>query len=100
MGAMHAGEKYAPMWAAVACRAGFGSPARKGRMEDTPLYFTVGSNDSLGSRGRALAEHPEAEGMNAEWKEMPGLGLGGIIADAMPDVCRLFNEHSRPEAKN
>ncbi len=93
MGAMHIGEKYAPMWASVACLAGFGSPDPKGKMKDTPLYFTAGSNDSLGTRGRVIAEQLRAEGMNCEWKEMPGLDHGGIIAGAMPDVFKFFNEH-------
>ncbi len=100
MGAMHIGEKYAPTWAAVACLAGFGSPDPKGKMKDTPLYFTAGSNDSLGGRGRALAEQLRAEGLNCEWKEMPGLDHGGIIAGAMPDVFKFFNEHARPVRTN
>jgi predicted esterase len=100
MGAMHIGEKYAPMWAAVACLAGFGSPDPKGKMKDTPLYFTAGSNDSLGSRGRTVAEQLKAEGMDCEWKEVPGLDHGGIIAGAMPDVFKFFNEHSKPARKN
>jgi predicted peptidase len=93
MGAMYLGEKYAPMWAAVACLAGFGSPDPKGKMKDTPLYFTAGSNDSAGMGGRTTAERLKAEGMNVEWKEMPGLDHGGIIAGAMPDVFKFFNEH-------
>jgi pimeloyl-ACP methyl ester carboxylesterase len=93
MGAMYLGEKYAPMWAAVACLAGFGSPDPKGKMKDTPLYFTAGSNDSAGMGGRTTAERLKAEGMNVEWKEVPGLDHGGIIAGAMPDVFKFFNEH-------
>ncbi len=93
MGAMYLGEKYAPLWAAVACLAGFGSPDPKGKLKDTPLYFTAGSNDNLGSSGRTTAERLKAEGMNIEWKEMPGLDHGGIIAGAMPDVFKFFNEH-------
>lgn len=100
MGAMHIGEKYAPMWTAVACLAGFGSPDPKGKMKDTPLYFTAGSLDSLGSRGRTVAEQLKAAGMDCEWKEVPGLDHGGIIAGAMPDVFKFFNEHSKPASKN
>ncbi len=100
MGAMYIGEKNAPMWAAVACLAGFGSPDPKGKMKDTPLYFTAGSNDSLGSSGRTVAERLKAEGMDCEWKEVPGLDHGGIIAGAMPDVFKFFNEHTKPAAKN
>jgi len=99
MGAMHIGEKYAPMWAAVACLAGFGSPDPNGKLKDTPLYFTAGSNDSLGSRGRTVAERLKAEGMDVEWKEVPGLDHGGIIAGAMPDVFKFFNEHTKPGQK-
>ncbi len=99
MGAMYLGEKYAPIWAAVACLAGFGSPDPKGKLKDTPLYFTAGSNDTLGSGGRTTAERLKAEGMNIEWKEVPGLDHGGIIAGAMPDVFKFFNEHIKGELK-
>jgi predicted esterase len=99
MGAMYIGEKNAPMWAAVAGLAGFGSPDPKGKLKDTPIYFTAGSNDSLGSSGRTIAERLKAEGMDCEWKEVPGLDHGGIIAGAMPDVFKFFNEHPKSAAK-
>ena len=99
MGAMHIGEKYAPMWAAVACLAGFGSPDPKGKMKDTPLYLTAGSNDSLGRNGSAVAEQLKAGGMDCEWKEVPGLDHGGIIGGAMPDVFKFFNEHIKGQPK-
>jgi len=99
MGSMYIGEKYAPMWAAVACLAGFGSPDTKGKMKDTPLYFTAGSEDSGGMAGRTTAERLKAEGMNIEWKEVPGLDHGGIIGGAMPDVFKFFNQHVKGETK-
>jgi poly(3-hydroxybutyrate) depolymerase len=99
MGAMHIGEKYSPMWAAVACLAGFGSPDPKGKMKDTPLYFTAGSNDAMGMRGSAVAEQLKAAGMDCTWKEVPGLDHGGIIAGAMPDVFSFFNGHVKPASK-
>ena len=92
-GALYLGEKYAPLWAAVAGIAGFGSPDPKGKMKDTPLYLTAGSLDSLGRGGSALAERLKAEGMDCEWKEIPGLDHGGIIGGSMPDVFKFFNEH-------
>jgi predicted esterase len=98
-GAMYLGEKYAPMWAAVACLAGFGSPDPHGKLKDTPLYFTAGSLDNLGASGRTTAERLKAAGMDVQWKEMPGLDHGGIIAGAMPDVFKFFNEHAKPEKK-
>jgi pimeloyl-ACP methyl ester carboxylesterase len=98
-GALYLGEKYAPMWAAVAVLAGFGSPDPKGKMKDTPLYITAGSLDNLGSGGRALAEQLKAGGMDCEWKEMPGLDHGGIIAGAMPDVFKFFDNHTKPGKK-
>jgi predicted esterase len=98
-GAMYIGEKYAPMWAAVACLAGFGSPDPQGKLKDTPLYFTAGSLDNLGASGRTTAERLKAAGMNVQWKEMPGLDHGGIIAGAMPDVFKFFDEHTKPAAK-
>jgi len=99
MGAMYIGEKYAPMWAAVACLAGFGSPDPKGKLKDTPLYFTAGSADSLGASGRTTAERLKAAGMDVEWKEMPGLDHGGIIAGAMPDVFKFFDDHVKGQKK-
>jgi len=99
MGSMYIGEKYAPMWAAVACLAGFGSPDPKGKMKDTPLYFTAGTNDTMGMNGRTTAEQLKAQGMNVEWKEVPGLDHGGIIGGAMPDVFKFFNEHIKGQPK-
>jgi len=99
MGASFIGEKYAPMWAAVACLAGFGSPDPNGKLKGTPLYFTAGSEDSIGMSGRAVAERLKAAGMDVEWKEVPGLDHGGIIAGAMPDVSKFFNAHVKPAAK-
>jgi predicted esterase len=100
MGASYLGEKYAPMWAAVACLAGFGSPDPNGNLKGTPLYFTAGSEDSIGMAGRAVAERLKAAGMDCEWKEVPGLDHGGIIAGAMPDVFKFFNAHTKPAPKN
>jgi predicted esterase len=99
MGSMYIGEKYAPTWAAVACLAGFGSPDPNGKLKGTPLYFTAGSNDSLGASGRTTAERLKAAGFDCEWKEMPGLDHGGIIAGAMPDTFAFFNKHVKGEAK-
>jgi predicted esterase len=99
MGAMYIGEKYAPTWAAVACLAGFGSPDPNGKIKNTPFYFTAGSNDSMGMGGRAIAERLKAGGMEVQWKEVPGLDHGGIIAGAMPDVFKFFNEHTKGEPK-
>ena len=98
-GALYLGEKYAPLWAAVAGIAGFGSPDPKGKMKDTPLYLTAGSLDSLGRGGSALAERLKAEGMDCEWKEIPGLDHGGIIGGSMPDVFKFFNEHIKGQLK-
>ena len=98
-GAMYIGEKYAPLWAAVACIAGFGSPDPKGKLKDTPLYFTAGSLDTLGAMGRTTAEQLKAAGLDVQWKEVPGLDHGGIIAGSMPDVFKFFNEHPKKSGK-
>jgi predicted esterase len=98
-GAMYLGEKYAPIWAAVACLAGFGSPDPRGKLKDIPLYFTAGSQDTLGASGRTMAEQLKAAGLDVQWKEVPGLDHGGIIAGAMPDVFRFFNEHPKKAGK-
>ena len=99
MGAMYIGEKYADKWAAVACLAGFGSPDPKGKMKDMPLYFTAGSLDTTVTNGSATAERLKAAGMNVQWKEVPGLDHGGIIAGAMPDVFKFFGEHTKSDKK-
>jgi poly(3-hydroxybutyrate) depolymerase len=98
-GAMYLGEKYAQIWAAVACIAGFGSPDPKGRLKDTPLYFTAGSQDKLGAMGRTTAEQLKAAGLDVQWKELPGLDHGSIIAGSMPDVFKFFNEHPKKSGK-
>jgi predicted esterase len=98
-GTMYLGEKYAPIWAAVACIAGFGSPDPKGKLKDTPLYFTAGSQDTLGAMGRTSAEQLKAAGLDVQWKELPGLDHGSIIAGSMPDVFKFFNEHPRKPVK-
>jgi pimeloyl-ACP methyl ester carboxylesterase len=98
-GAMYLGEKYAQIWAAVACIAGFGSPDPKGKLKDTPLYFTAGSQDTLGAMGRTTAEQLKAAGLDVQWKELPGLDHGSIIAGSMPDVFKFFNEHPKKSGK-
>ncbi|MBN1569506.1 MAG: dienelactone hydrolase family protein [Acidobacteria bacterium] len=98
-GALYIGEKYAPIWAAVACIAGFGSPDPKGKLKDTPLYFTAGSEDTLGAMGRTTAEQLKAAGLDVQWKEIPGLDHGSIIAGSMPDVFNFFNEHPKKAVK-
>jgi poly(3-hydroxybutyrate) depolymerase len=98
-GSMYIGEKYAQIWAAVACIAGFGSPDPKGKLKDTPLYFTAGSLDTLGAMGRTTAEQLKAAGLDVQWKELPGLDHGGIIAGSMPDVFKFFNEHPKKSGK-
>jgi predicted esterase len=98
-GAMYIGEKYAPLWAAVACIAGFGSPDPNGKLKDTPLYFTAGSKDTLGAMGRTSAEQLKAAGLDVQWKEIPDLDHGSIIAGSMPDVFKFFNEHPKKSGK-
>lgn len=98
-GALYLGEKYAPVWAAVACIAGFGSPDPRGKLKDTPLYFTAGSEDNLGAMGRTTAEQLKAAGLDVQWKELPGLDHGSIIAGSMPDVFEFFNRHPRKPGK-
>jgi pimeloyl-ACP methyl ester carboxylesterase len=98
-GAMYIGEKYAPIWAAVACIAGFGSPDPKGKLKDTPLYFTAGSQDTLGAMGRTSAEKLQAAGLDVQWKELPGLDHGSIIAGSMPDVFKFLNEHPKKSGR-
>jgi predicted esterase len=94
-GALYLGEKYAPLWTAVAALAGFSSLDPKGKMKDTPLFLTAGSLDRSSGTGKALAEELKAGGMVCEFKEIPGLDHGGIIGGAMPDVFQFFNEHMK-----
>ena len=94
-GALYLGEKYAPKWTAIAALAGFGSPDPNGKLRNTPLYFTAGSLDTASNSGRAAAERLKAAGMNVEFKEVPGLDHGQIIAGAQPDVFKFFGEHPK-----
>jgi predicted esterase len=96
-GALHLGEKYADIWAAVAGVA----PAAMGftwsgdqKLSDVPLLIIVGEEDSLIQGSGQLAGQLKDLNFKVEYKSLPGLDHGGIIGGSMPDVFSFFNRHT------
>lgn len=101
-GALHMGERYSTIWAAVAglAPAAFGfqwSTDRK--LRNVPLLIIVGEEDRLVTGSKQLADQLKGLNFHIEYKSLPGLDHGGIIGGSMPDVFKFFNEHTRPESK-
>jgi len=101
-GALHMGEKYASVWAAVAglAPAAFGFQwSADQKLKNVPLLIIVGDKDRLVAGSQQLADQLKGLDFHVEYKSLPGLDHGGIIGGAMPDVFRFFNEHTKPEWK-
>jgi predicted esterase len=101
-GALHMGEKYSTIWAAVAglAPAAFGlqwSADRK--LRNVPLLIVVGEDDRLITGSKQLADQLKGLNFRVEYKSLPGLDHGGIIGGSMPEVFRFFNEHTKPGSK-
>ncbi|MEJ2111123.1 MAG: dienelactone hydrolase family protein [Acidobacteriota bacterium] len=101
-GALHMGEKYAPIWAAVAGLApaafGFEWSANQ-KLKDVPLLIIVGDEDSLVTGSQQLADQLKGLNFHVDYKSLPGLDHGEIIGGSMPDVFKFFNEHAKSESK-
>ena len=96
-GALHLGEKYADIWAAVAgvAPAAFGFQWSKDqKLKDVPLLIIVGEDDTLVKGSEQLADQLKELGFKVEYKSLPGLDHGGIIGGSMPDVFDFFNRHA------
>lgn len=97
-GSLHMGEKYAGIWAAIAplAPAAFGFTwSADQKLAKVPMLIMVGDNDTLVTGSQQLAERLKALNFQVEFKSMPGLDHGGIIAGAMPDVFKFFATHSK-----
>jgi predicted peptidase len=98
-GALHMGEKFSGIWAAVAglAPAAFGFDGSANRnLRNVPLLVIVGDKDTLAAGSQQLADQLKSLNFHVEFKSLPGLDHGGIIGGSMPDVFRFFNEHARP----
>ena len=96
-GALHMGEKYSGIWAAVAglAPAAFGFEASEHQsLKSVPLLIIVGDKDTLVTGSRQVAEQLKGLDFHVEFRSLPGLDHGGIIGGSMPDVFRVFNEHT------
>jgi predicted esterase len=97
-GALHMGEKYSTIWAAVAGLApaafGFQWSANQ-KLKNVPLLILVGENDRLVTGSQQLADQLKSLNFEVEYKSLPGLDHGGIIGGSMPDVFKFFNQHTR-----
>jgi predicted esterase len=97
-GALHMGEKYSAIWAAVAglAPAAFGSQWNSDqKLRNVPLLIIVGDNDKLAAGSKQLADQLKSLNFQVEYKSLPGLDHGGIIGGSMPDVFGFFNQHIR-----
>jgi pimeloyl-ACP methyl ester carboxylesterase len=97
-GALHMGEKYSTIWAAVAGLApatfGFQWNADQ-KLKNVPLLIIVGDQDRLVTGSQQLADQLKSLNFQVEYKSLPGLDHGGIIGGSMPDVFKFFNQHAR-----
>jgi dienelactone hydrolase len=101
-GALHLGEKYSNIWAAVAglAPAAFGFQwSADQKLKDVPLLIIVGEDDRLVKGAEQLAEQIKGLDFMVEYRSLPGLDHGGIIGGSMPDVFRFFGQHIKPEPK-
>ena len=97
-GALHMGEKYSDIWAAVAgiAPAAFGFEWSKDqKLRDVPLLIIVGGNDRLVKGSEQLADQLKGLDFKVEYKSLPGLDHGEIIGGCMPDVFGFFNRHTK-----
>ncbi len=99
-GALHIGEKYSDIWAAVAgvAPAAMGFQwSRDQKLKDIPLLIIVGENDSLVKGSAQLTDQLKGLGFKVEYKSLPRLDHGEIIGGSMPDVFDFFNGHTKSE---
>ena len=97
-GALHLGEKYSSIWAAVAgvAPAAFGFQWSKDqKLKDVPLLIIVGEDDRLVKGSEQLADQLRGLDFIVEYKSLQGLDHGQIIGGSMPDVFDFFNRHTK-----
>jgi predicted peptidase len=97
-GSLHMGEQYADIWAAVAplAPAAFGFTwSADQKLAKVPMLIMVGDKDTLVTGSQQLVDQLKGLKFQVEFKSMPGLDHGGIIAGAMPDVFKFFSAHSK-----
>ena len=101
-GALHLGEKYASIWAAIAAiaPASFGfQPDDRSGIRDIPIIIVQGDADELvrPAMSDRLAEQLEELHMTYEYKTIPGADHSTIIMESMPDVYAFFDKHAKSE---
>jgi predicted esterase len=97
-GALHMGEKYSTIWAAVAglAPAAFGFQwSADQKLKNLPLLIIVGDKDTLVNGSQQLVDQLKGLNFEVEYKSLPGLDHGGIIGGSMPDVFKFFNQHTK-----
>ena len=103
-GSLHMGEKYSSIWAGVAALApaafGFQWTADS-KLKNVPLLIIQGDADTMvrPAGSQQLSEQLKGLNFQCEFKLLPGLDHGGIIAGAMPDVFNFFGQHTRAASK-
>jgi predicted peptidase len=97
-GALHMGEKYSTVWAAVAglAPAAFGFQwSADQKLKNVPLLIIVGDQDRLVTGSQQLADQLKGLSFQVEYKSLPGLDHGAIIGGSMPDVFKFFSQHTK-----
>jgi predicted esterase len=97
-GALHMGEKYSTIWAAVSglAPAAFGFQwSADQKLKNVPLLIIVGDKDTLVTGSQQLADQLKSLNFQVEYKSLPGLDHGGIIGGSMPDVFKFFGQHTK-----
>jgi pimeloyl-ACP methyl ester carboxylesterase len=63
------------------------------KLKNVPLLIMVGDKDTLVTGSQQLADQLKGLTFQVEYKSMPGLDHGSIIAGSMPDVFKFFSQH-------
>lgn len=98
-GAHYLGPKFAEHWAAIAVggsNASMGPHYDVDRVKNTPMFLFSGSDDGVLNATRTLAEALKERGVNATFKEYPGINHDTAPGAATPDVFEFFARNGRP----
>ena len=103
-GTLYLGVKYASNWAALGAMApaAFGiQPDSLEKIKNIPVIIVQGDADTMVpvTNTRLWADKLKELKMTYEYKELPGVDHGSVIAAGMPEIFKFFAEHSKPETK-
>lgn len=97
-GAHYLGPKFAEHWAAIAIggsNAAMGPHYEVDRVKNTPMFLFSGSDDGVVNATRTLTQALQEKGVNAVFKEYPGINHDTAPGAATPDVFEFFARNGR-----